>query len=317
LLGKSFTSLNSANKLFRLWSLLVLTRAHFLAGGVVMYALGVVVAHAEGASLDPLRLVWGQVGVSAIQLMTHFVNEYYDAERDALVVTRTLFTGGSGVLPAGRLGKQVAIRGATLCALLAIAVASTVGWPLRSASALGVTLVYALGLVLGYGYSAPPLRLMTRGLGELAAAITVALLTPLAGYGVAAGRLGPSLFWLGLPLLFTSTAFMIAVELPDLEADRPTGKRNWVVRLGRDRAGILHNGLLILSYLLLACVAAADHLPAPVVALLWWTLPLALWQIGGVWLRLRRGWRHYGLLAGGGMALIGLYGLLAGLGYWL
>jgi 1,4-dihydroxy-2-naphthoate octaprenyltransferase len=282
-----------------------------------MYALGVVVARAEGASLDPLRLVWGQVGVSAIQLMTHLVNEYYDAERDALITTRTLFTGGSGVLPAGRLGKHVAVRGATLCALLAIAVASTVGWPLRSASTLGVTLVYAIGLVIGYGYSAPPLRLMTRGLGELAAAVTVALLTPLAGYGVAAGRLSSSLFWLGLPLLSMSIAFMIAVELPDVEADRPTGKRNWVVRLGRDRAGILHNGLLILSYLLLAFVAVAGHLPTPVVALLWWTLPLALWQIGGVWLRLRHGWRRYGLLAGGGMVLIGVYGLLAGLGYWL
>jgi len=40
----------------------------------------------------------GQVGVSAIQLMTHFVNEYYDAPRDALVAIRTLFSGGSGVL---------------------------------------------------------------------------------------------------------------------------------------------------------------------------------------------------------------------------
>jgi 1,4-dihydroxy-2-naphthoate octaprenyltransferase len=301
----------------RLWSLLVLTRAHFLAGGVIMYALGVVVARAEGVSLDPLRLIWGQLGVSAIQLMTHLVNEYYDAKRDALITTRTLFTGGSGVLPAGRLGKQVAVRGATVCILLAIAVASTIGWPLHSASSLSVTLVYFLGLLIGCGYSAPPLRLMTRGLGELAAAATVALLTPLAGYGAAAGRLSPSLFLLGLPLLSMSAAFMIAVELPDLEADCPTGKRNWVVRLGRDRAGILHNGLLVLSYLLLAFLSAVGHLPEPVVSLLWWTLPLALWQIGGVWLRLRRGWRHYGLLAGGGMALIGLYGLLAGLGYWL
>jgi hypothetical protein len=36
-----------------------------------------------------------------------------------------------------------------------------------------------------------------------------------------------------------------------------------------------------------------------------------------MWLRVRRDWQNYGLLAGGGMALVGLYGLLAGLGYWL
>jgi 1,4-dihydroxy-2-naphthoate octaprenyltransferase len=293
----------------RFWSFLVLARAHFLAGGIVMYALGASVARADGAPLDVMRLLWGQLGVSAIQLLTHFVNEYHDAGRDALVTTRTLFSGGSGVLPARQLERQAAVWGATACALLALAVTLTVGWP--------ATLVYAAALCLGYGYSAPPLRLMTRGWGELAAAATVALLTPLAGYGVAAGRLSAGVIWTGLPLLGLSLAFMIAVELPDYEADRTTDKRNWVVRLGRGRAGNLHNGLVALSFVLLAFLAAGERLPSQVVVLLWLTLPLAVWQIGGVGLRIYRGWRHYGLLAGGGMALVGLYGLLAGLGYWL
>ena len=301
----------------RLWSLAVLARAHFLAGGVVMYGMGVMVARADGASTDLLHLVWGQVGVSAIQLMTHFVNEYHDATRDALVANRTLFSGGSGVIPAGRLTKRVAVRGAMACAFVGILVTLTVGWPLRHEFKAGVTMVYAAALLTGYGYSAPPLRLMTRGLGELIAASTVALLTPLAGYGITAGRLDASVIWLGLPLLAASLAFMITVELPDYEADRSTGKRTWVVRLGRDRAGNVHNGLLILAYVLLALVATTGHLPDPVAALLWWTLPLAVWQTGGVWLRIHKGWNHYGLLAGGSMALIGWYGLLAGLGYWL
>lgn len=291
----------------RFWYLILLTRAHFLAGGIVMYALGAVVAWAEGASLGLPILVWGQVGVSAIQLMTHFVNEYYDADRDALVRTRTPFSGGSGVLPAGRMAKPVAVRGAVLCAIVGGLVTLTVGLP--------VALVYAFALVVGCGYSAPPLRFMTRGVGEFAAALMVALLTPLAGYGAAAGSLHVSVFWLGLPLLASSLAFMIAVELPDYEADLPTEKRNWVVRLGRDRAGHVHNGLLVLSYVLLALVAVAGYIPDRVAALLWLTLPLAAWQIGGVWLRIRHGWRYYGVLAGGGMALIGLYGVLAGLGY--
>jgi 1,4-dihydroxy-2-naphthoate octaprenyltransferase len=272
-----------------------------------MYAMGAAVAWSEGAEPELELLVWGQVGVSAVQLMTHFVNEFYDAERDALVTTRTPFSGGSGVLPADRLAKSVAVRGAAACAGVGVLVTLTVGWP--------VAFVYALALAIGYGYSAPPLRLMNRGLGELAAASTVALLTPMAGYGIAAGTLSASVLWLGLPLLPTSLAFMIAVELPDYEADRPTGKLNWVVRLGRDRAGHLHNGLLVTSYALLGIVTLAGYVPGQVTALLSLTLPLAAWQIGGVWLRIRRGWRYFGLLAGGGMALIGLYGILAGLGF--
>jgi 1,4-dihydroxy-2-naphthoate octaprenyltransferase len=291
----------------KLSSLLLLIRPHFLAGGILMYAMGVTAALAEGETPDLLLLFWGQIGVSAIQLMTHFVNEYYDAERDGLVLMRTFFSGGSGVLPSGRLPRRVALEGAAICAAIGVAVMVTVGWP--------VAPVYGLALVVGFGYSAPPLRLMTRGLGELSAALTVALLTPLAGYGVASGRLDVGVVWLGLPLLATSLAFMVTVELPDYDVDRISGKRNWVVRLGRDRAGGVHNGLLILSYVVLALTAGG--LPARVAALLWWTLPLAAWQIGGVWLRMRRGWGHYGLLAGGGMALVGWYGVLAGLGYWL
>jgi 1,4-dihydroxy-2-naphthoate octaprenyltransferase len=293
--------------LSQLWSLVLLTRAHFLAGGVIMYAMGAIVACADGASPTLLLLVWGQMGVSAVQLMTHFINEYYDVERDRLVTTRTLFSGGSGVLPADRLEMRVAVWGAVVCAVVGTAVTLTIGWP--------TALVYAIAIVIGYGYSTPPLRLMTRGLGEFIAGLTVALLTPLAGYGVAAGRLSASVLWLGLPLLATSLAFMITVEIPDYEADHATGKRNWVVRLGRDGAGQVHNGLLILSYLLLALVTVTGFVRQQAGVLLWLTLPLAMWQMGGVWLRIRRGWRHYGVLAAGGMVLVGLYGLLAGLGF--
>jgi 1,4-dihydroxy-2-naphthoate octaprenyltransferase len=290
---------------------------------VAMYALGVIVAHADGTSASAFLLGWGLVGVSAIQLMTHFVNEYYDTGRDALVTNRTLLSGGSGVLPAGTLARHYAAVGAVVCGSIGVAVTLTIG---RSSGpdgsvgvfpVTGVTLVYVIAFVIGYGYSAPPLRLMTRGMGELVAASAVAFLTPMAGYAVTAGRLSASVAWLGLPLLAMSLAFMITVELPDYDVDRRTDKRNWVVRLGRDRAGSLHNGLVILSYLLLAFVAAMGRLPDRVAALLWWTLPLAVWQVSSVWLCVRQGWRQFGLLAAGGLALIGLYGLLAILGYWL
>jgi len=85
---------------------------------------------------------------------------------------------------------------------------------------------------------------------------------------------------------------------------------------GRRRATAVHNGLLILAYALLALVGATGHLPAQVAALLWWTLPLAVWQIGNGWLQVHMAGGILALLPAGGMVLIGLYGLLAGLGYW-
>lgn len=289
-----------------------------------MYALGASIACSQGAAPNFLVLAWGLVGVSAIQLLTHFVNEFYDADRDALVTNRTPLSGGSGTLAAGKLSRGVALTGAAVCGLVGVVVTLSIGWlPTSSDPSAGITfapeiaLVYAVAWIIGYGYSAPPLRLMTRGVGEGAAGFVVALLTPMAGCVVASGRLSASVIWLGLPLLAMSTAFMITVELPDFDVDRLTGKRNWVVRLGRDRSGNLHNALLISSYFILAAVAASGKLPRRVATLLWLTFPLAVWQIGAVWLQVRQGWRHYALLAFGGLVLIGLYGFLAGLGFWL
>jgi 1,4-dihydroxy-2-naphthoate octaprenyltransferase len=309
--------------LSRIFSLILLSRAHFLMGGMLLYALGVVVACADGAAPNVLVLGWGLVGVSTIQLLTHLLNEFFDADRDALVTNRTLFSGGSGMIGAGKLSKRVALTGATMSGLVGIVVALSIGWLPRSDSVAGlsfaseVALIYVVAWVIGFGYSAPPLRLMTRGLGEGAAAFVVALLTPMAGFAVASGELSARVVWLGLPLVTASMAFMITVELPDYDVDLCTGKRNWVVRLGRDRSGTLHNALLLLSYFTLAAVSVSGKLPGRVATLLWLTVPLAVWQIGGVWFQKRQGWQHYGFLTVGGLILIGLYALLAGAGFWL
>ena len=309
--------------LSRVFGLILLSRAHFLMGGILFYALGAVVARADGAAPNLLVLGWGLVGVSAIQLLTHLLNEFFDADRDAMVTNRTLFSGGSGMIGAGKLSKRVALTGATVCGLVGIAVALSIawlpGWEASAGPAFApeVALIYVIAWVIGVGYSAPPLRLMTRGLGEGAAAFVVALLTPMAGFAVASGELSARVVWLGMPLMAASMAFMITVELPDYDVDLCTGKRNWVVRLGRDRSGALHNALLLISYLALAAVCVSGKLPGRVATLLWLTVPVAVWQIGGVCFLKRRGWGHYGWLAAGGFVLMGLYALLAGVGFWL
>ena len=80
-----------------------LGRPMFLAGGFLLYALGAAMAFAAGAPLRPAALLWGQVAVSAIQLMTHYSNEYFDLAADRANQTPTRWAGGSRVLIEGRL----------------------------------------------------------------------------------------------------------------------------------------------------------------------------------------------------------------------
>src|SRR5206468_6718241 len=92
----------------RLMAFVRLGRPQFLVGGFVLYGLGGALAVAGGAAFDPWRYGWGQLVVTATQLMTHYANDYFDLEADRANRTPTRWSGGSRVLPDGALAPEVA-----------------------------------------------------------------------------------------------------------------------------------------------------------------------------------------------------------------
>lgn len=210
----------------RLVAFLRLARPHFLAGGVAGVALGAAVAHRDGARIDAADYLWAQLLVTAFQLMVHFANDYFDREGDAGAV-RTAWSGGSGVLVAGALPAAAALVAAAACAaagLGGIARFALAGNP--AAALLGAAI-----LAGSWIYSAPPLRLAARGLGELDAALVVGVLVPAVAYAAFAGGVGPALLLAAAPCAAAMFLMMLAVELPDAACDAAAGKRNLVVRL--------------------------------------------------------------------------------------
>ena len=95
---------------------------------------------------------------------------------------------------------------------------------------------------LAWGYSAPPLRLAARGLGELATALVVTLCVPLLGYYLQAGELDPRIFAACLLPCVLQFAMLLAIELPDAAGDAVAGKRTLVVRLGAAAGARLYAG---------------------------------------------------------------------------
>jgi 1,4-dihydroxy-2-naphthoate octaprenyltransferase len=217
----------------RFVAFLRLARPPFLIGGFAGFALGAAVARFDGHPPDWRDYLWGQALVTSFHLMVHFANDYFDQETDALA-TRTLWSGGSGVLPAGELPPWVALAAALVCG------AAGLGFTVRAALA-GNGVLAALGIaiaVLSWAYSAPPARLLARGLGELDTIVVVALLVPLAGYATFAHALGAHAFLAALPGACAMFAMMLCVEIPDARADAATRKRNLVVRWGVANADV-------------------------------------------------------------------------------
>jgi 1,4-dihydroxy-2-naphthoate octaprenyltransferase len=239
-----------------------LARPAFLAGGFTGFALGAAVARFDGYALDWRAYLLAQVMVTSFHLMVHFANDYYDQDTDAITV-RTAWSGGSGVIPNGELPASVALIAALACAACGVIIVI--------AEALdGNVLLAALGVaigVLGWSYSAPPMRLLARGLGELDTIAVVAVLVPLVGYATFAGALGPHAFAATLPGACAMFAMMLTVEIPDVAADAATGKRNLVVRWGARRAVVTARLLAAAAVVMLVLVGAIAFASLPVVLL--------------------------------------------------
>ncbi|HVZ72408.1 MAG TPA: prenyltransferase [Polyangia bacterium] len=270
-----------------------LGRPIFLGGGFVMYGLGVALAMFAGArQVEWTRYLWGQLAVTAIQLMTHYANDYFDLAADRANGTPTRWSGGSRVLADGVLPAWVALAAALVLAAVAVAVAARFATGAFPASAAPHVV---LMLVLAWFYSAPPLRLCARGLGELTTAVIVTLLVPWLGFSLQR----PVAPWLPLaviqPCVF-QFAMLLAIEFPDAAGDATAGKRTLVVRWGGVAAARFYVALVSLSYLALPWWVHLGLPPriaigAAVVA------PLAAWQVirvaGGAW-RERERWNSLG-----------------------
>lgn len=86
---------------------------------------------------------------------------------------------------------------------------------------------------MGWFYSALPLRLSARGLGEIAIALGTGLLIPGTGYIVTKGKFDPLFLLFAMPFIMYGFTLSLSLEAPDMEDDIRVGKNNLVVRKGR------------------------------------------------------------------------------------
>jgi len=257
-----------------------LSRPLFLLGGAVLYALGAGIARAQGYEVLPGPYALGQLFVTGVQLMTHYLNEYWDVETDRLNESRTMFSGGSGILVAGLLQRRTAIVAAVIC--LAIGAAAA-GLLVVKQNAGPLTETFMLLIFLGaYFYSSPPLRLAGSGVGELSASLVVAGLVPAFALVNSGGRVSLEFMSIVAPLVLLHYAMVLAFEFPDESCDRQAGKRTLLVRIGRHRAAIVHNSCLLSGALMapLTTMLFASHWAALLIGVI--VVPLAAWQMFAV-----------------------------------
>jgi len=254
--------------------------------------VGGAVATADGALDWPWLAVLG----AALFCMEVAKNAWgdvfdYDSGNDLAVAPedRTDFSGGKRVLVDALLTREQTWAIALVFAGLGIGLGALIVFVREPA----VFWIGAVGLVLGWSYHGPPLRLAYRGLGELDVLLCYGPILAVATYVMQAGTWSWAAFWLAVPLGVFIAAFLWVNEFPDFLADRTAGKWNLVARLGRVRASRVLPWIYASGFALLAVLPACmpDDLPRSV-----WlgfaALPTAAWACVRVWAEPETFYRH-------------------------
>ena len=230
--------------------LLRVARPQFLIAGLFLFVFGASWAILLGAPFSLPKILLGYLVLLPAHLSISYSNDYFDVDVDQHGKP-TFFSGGSGILVEHAVlrnpAKWVAIA-LILCSLaLGILFQVVYSYPIWF---LGLV---ALGNLLGWFYSAPPLRLAYRGLGELAMVLSIGLLIPGMGYLVTSGHIDQDGFLFVVPLVLYGLAFILSVEIPDMETDRLGNKRTWVARKGRSFGFTVTGVSLLLATLFFLC----------------------------------------------------------------
>jgi 1,4-dihydroxy-2-naphthoate polyprenyltransferase len=244
------------------WLFLRTTRLPFLTATFVPILLGLAVASWTNGFSWWLALLT-LVGGACIHLGLNVANDVFDTASgaDEANVNPTQFSGGSRVVLYGLLTlRQIALLSFGLYAVgiaIGVGLAAARGWELLW---LGVA-----GVVLSVFYTAPPLRLVHRGLGEIVVALGFGPIMTLGAYFVQAQEYDLEPFLVSMPVGILIALVLYVNEVPDRPADAAAGKGTLPVRLSKDAIVNGYAAAVALAFGLIVLFAVAGWTVRPTI----------------------------------------------------
>jgi 1,4-dihydroxy-2-naphthoate polyprenyltransferase len=242
---------------------LVITRAGVLPMTLTAGALaGLLAVRAHGFAAGWYALAF--IGIVLAHVSNNLLNDLFDTDTglDTGDYPRALYAPHpilSGMISRrGLIGAAIAVNWLGIAILVVLVAARG---PL--------VLVFGLaGVLLNVAYTAPPLRLKKRGLGELDVLLVWGPLMLAGTYYSAVGHL-PWRIWLaGLPYGLLCTAVLMGKHIDKLPWDQREGVGTLPVLLGEPRARKVTEALMAGFYLTLVVCVLVDALPWPALAAL-------------------------------------------------
>ena len=253
-------------RLDRFWLFLRTTRLPFVSATAVPVLLGIAIAASDGAFTWWTALLT-LIGAFFAHLGINVSNDVFDtlSGADDANVNPTQFSGGSRVAVYGLLSiRQLVALSAALFGVAAV-IGLLLVWVTGSMTLLWIGVA---GIVVGLAYTMPPLKLVYRGLGEIAVFLGFGPIMLLGAYVVQTGRLAWEPLIASVPVGILVALILYVNEIPDRSGDAQAGKRTLPVRLP---AATVQTGYLagaLLAFAVIVAGVAGGILPWPTLAAL-------------------------------------------------
>ncbi len=237
------------------------TRPAFLLVSLLPVCVGTAAASYQGYSLQMGLFILAMLAILLLHAGVNVMNDYYDEQNgtDRLNTERIYpFTGGSRFIQNQILSAKQTLYFAW--GLLGIAILLGLGLVWQTGS--GLFWIGGIGCLIGWGYSAPPLQLNSRGLGEPAVTLCMGSLIPLGAWYVQTQQLAWYPCVISLPLGLLVMNILLINQFPDAKADAASGKYHWVVRLGAVPAAWIYAANVVLALVILIGLIKCQLLPS-------------------------------------------------------
>lgn len=245
----------------------------WIASAVPMF-LGAIIAAGYYKEFSFYWFMVAVVGIFLIEVGKNAINECVDfitgADPGVDVEHRTPFSGGKKTIVDGIL----TVSQSALIGISTMLIAAMIGLYVVFFREFSVIYIGITGFILAVIYSLPPFKLCYRGFGEIAVGLAFGPLVLNGMYVVMTHRFDVLPLLVSLPIGFLIVNVLWINQFPDYETDKAAGKRNWVVRLGKEKAVKVYAVIFILSYLSVIAVAINTLNPIWLFALI--TVPKAV-----------------------------------------
>ncbi|MFX0126062.1 MAG: 1,4-dihydroxy-2-naphthoate octaprenyltransferase [Candidatus Hodarchaeota archaeon] len=248
-------------------------RAPFFTASIVPLILGMAIAWYDATVFDPLLGFLTLLAGVAIHAGTNLANDYFDQPTDDVNQYFSPFNGGSRMIQNKVLAPRQILIASVTCYIVGIVTALFI---IVNTGGFLLLLFLAIAVLLGLFYTALPVQLSYRGLGEIAVFVGFGPLGVISAYFIQLGYINWGLcLFASIPIAFLIAMVLFLNEFQDQEADQEAGKNTLVVVLGKDSGIKIYLAGMIIAYVFLLAGILGMIFPLSLI-LPFITLPLAV-----------------------------------------